>query len=121
MGATGAVRARGMSGSGGSDDVVVFYPAGRDLDGWARDYRAGARPDAWPYGLNRLAHHLSSVEARNLPRDTAIQSILRRVMRATPTALWRGRGPAGLVWDENSVARLAAVPPSGLASAVSCG
>lgn len=110
MGATGAVRARGMSGVGGSDDVVVFYPAGKDLAGWARDYGAGARPDAWPYGLNKLAHHVSSVKARNLPRDTAMQGALRRLMRATPPALWRGRGPVGLVWDENSVDRLAAVP-----------
>jgi len=107
MGAMGAVRARG---TGEATDVVVFYPAGRDLAGWERDHRAGTRPDAWPYGLNKLAHHVSHVEARNLPADTAVQRGVRGLMRATAPALWRGRGPVGMVWDENSVHRLAAVP-----------
>jgi len=107
MGAMGAVRATGMSGAA---EVVVYYPAGKDLRAWERDHRAGARPDAWPYGLNKLAPHVSHVEARSLPRDTLVQRALRGLMRATPPAAWRGRGPVGVVWDENSVDRLAAVP-----------
>ncbi len=107
MGATGAVHAQTKSISA---EVLVYYPAGKDLAAWARDHRAGARPDAWPYGLNKLAQHVARVDARNLPTDAVVQRALRVLMRTTPPAAWRGRGPVGVVWDENSIDRLATVP-----------
>lgn len=88
----------------------MYYPAGKDLAGWQRDHGAGIRPDAWPYGLNKLAPHIPDIEARNLPKDTLGQRVLRSLMRVSPAAAWRGPGPVGISWDENSVDRLAALP-----------
>lgn len=100
----------GSMGASRMTDVTVFYPAAKDLAEWERGHRAGERPDAWPYGLNKLDQHISRLVARSLPRDTLMQRGLRTIMRVTPPAAWRGRGPAGVCWDENSIDRLAAVP-----------
>ncbi len=91
-------------------DLAVYYPASRDLDEWRARHARGDAPDAWPYGLNRLDGRIGRVAARSLPPDSAVHRIMRRIARATPAWMWRGAGPAGLVWDETNIDRLIATP-----------
>ncbi len=99
-----------MRDAHGRPDVAVYYPPGRDLAQWRDDHRAGLKPDRWPYGLDKMDGRSATVVARSFPADSRGQKVARRIMRATPAALWRGNGPVGLTWDENSVDRLAATP-----------
>lgn len=91
--------------TGGGAGVVVFYPASRDLSAWRERHAAGAAPDRWPYGLNRLEELLAGVTARNLPDVSSAGRAARRVKALFPPGR-RSGGPVGVTWDENAGALL---------------
>ncbi|MFJ6678203.1 glycosyltransferase family 4 protein [Microbacterium sp. NPDC091382] len=87
--------------TGGGAGVVVFYPAGRDLPAWRERHTAGAAPDRWPYGLDRLDRFLPVVTARNLPNVSSAGRAARRLKALLPPGRRPGR-PVGVTWDENA-------------------
>lgn len=89
--------------------ATVYFPTGRDLAAWRDKYERGESPDAVPYGLNRLEDHFAEVVTRSFPADSMVRKGMRRVMRGGSARWWRGRGPVGLTWDENTAVRLAFV------------
>lgn len=91
---------------GSGAGAVVFYPADRDLDAWAERHAAGAAPDRWPYGLDRLEAHIAGVVSKSLPAATPIARAARRVIGVLPPGR-RASNPVGVTWDENAGALLA--------------
>lgn len=87
--------------------VRVYYPSGRNLQAWQDRHSRGDAPDRWPYGLNRLEDHFDHVEARNFVADSLIRRGMRRIFRSAAAPSRSKGGPAGIIWDETTVDRLA--------------
>jgi len=86
----------------------LLVPVERDVDGWARDHRAGLRPGLWPYGLEALRD--VDPAARIVPlgqpgRLDVLRDRLRprRASRVPLTDL--AGADLGLAWDENAARR----------------
>ena len=48
--------------------VQIHFPEGWGAQQWSKRYRAGALPDLWPYGLNRLSSSNAMLELVDVPR-----------------------------------------------------
>ena len=79
-------------------------PSSTDVVEWARQHANGLRPDAMPYGIDRMTDHGYSVRATSLaPIRTLEQLRLAFPSRRTaPEADW------GLAWDEHFALRMLA-------------
>ncbi|WP_116449785.1 glycosyltransferase family 4 protein [Blastococcus litoris] len=85
--------------------VAVAFPAGRGVARWRERNAESPVPNAWPYGLDRLAADGRQVTDVELPPPTRVQRLLARAgvrgARRSPA-----RADVALCWDEGTVERL---------------
>ena len=84
--------------------VEFGFRSETDLDEWRRSHAAGQRPDAVPYGLDRLISpeiELATTPLQPLPTGQAVPLLFGRPTR-TPTPDWL------IAWDEHAALRLLA-------------
>jgi glycosyltransferase involved in cell wall biosynthesis len=79
-----------------------------DLEGWTRDNREGLRPDAMPYGMNKLVANGIDLDTAVLPpvsRKDQFSLLLRRP-RLSSSPDWT------IAWDEHAALRMLAATTS---------
>lgn len=84
------------------NNYLVYYPSQVDVDAWKVAYDEEAKPDAWPYGLNRLEDESTGVSHKSIHRQNsfvaAAASLLQKPRRTT-----RGVStPLSVTWDERT-------------------
>ncbi|MDQ1581757.1 MAG: hypothetical protein QOD05_2532 [Microbacteriaceae bacterium] len=79
-----------------------------DLEGWARDNREGLRPDAMPYGMNKLVANGIDLDTVALPPVSKMDqfALLVRPPRRSPSPHWT------IAWDEHAALRMLATTSS---------
>lgn len=90
--------------SGGPVDVQPVFSGGLDTAQWRRRHAAGEVPDAYPYGLDRLAAHGYAVRDWR-PSATVVDRARGAVRRLGGGIDWLARGVTGrpdvvVSWDE---------------------
>lgn len=90
--------------------IAVAFPAGRGVARWRERHAESPVPNAWPYGLDRLAADGRRVVDVELAPPTRVQRLLRR---AGAGARRRSSAAAdvALCWDEGTADRLVAHAP----------
>lgn len=83
-------------------DLLVAYPAERDLKIWESRHAHGEVPGRWPYGLDELQRVVPGARAVALDEPSALRKLLARSL---PRAWWVQETGTVITWDENAAAR----------------
>lgn len=82
----------------------VYYPSQVDVSAWQAAHQEDLKPDAWPYGLNRLADATSTVERKSIHRHNSLAAAAS-IFRGGRQDNMRERNPAAplaVTWDERT-------------------
>jgi len=97
-------------GSEPASEVTVAFRSSLDIEAWPQRHARGEVPDAWPYGLDKLAEFAGGLHPASLPEPG-------RWKRATARTRTR-RAPApdgtrqiGIAWDEHMAHRMLVLAP----------
>ena len=91
-------------------DLIVGYPAERDVKDWEARHAAGLVPGRWPYGLHALVSDGRRVGTTELAKPDRADRLTGRLRGALPSFLRPTPGtPASalLTWDESAAVRAA--------------
>ncbi|MBD8059618.1 glycosyltransferase family 4 protein [Cellulomonas sp. JH27-2] len=92
--------------------VTVAFGSRIDTVGWRDRHARGEVPDAWPYGLDKLARFCDRLDSVSLPEPSRTQLAASRVGRfARRRAVASAARRIGVAWDEHVARRMLTLAP----------